>query len=61
MVRMSFTSGIRPRITGSAVNKEAARIGKAAFLAPLTAITPSKGEPPCIRNLSIYKSGPAPV
>ena len=52
--RMSFTCGIRCRVIGSAVSKQAASAGSAEFLAPLAATSPRSGVPPTILNLSIF-------
>src|SRR5271166_727299 len=53
MVPISRTSGMRFSTTGSSVSRHAAKAGSAEFLAPLTAISPSSGWPPWMRNLSI--------
>ncbi len=53
MVAMSFTRGTRCRVTGSSVNRQAASAGSDEFLEPLTGISPLKGVPPTILNLSI--------
>src|SRR5512143_2531396 len=49
---MSRTCGIRFRVTGSAVNRQAASAGSAEFLEPLAAISPERGTPPSITSLS---------
>ncbi len=59
--RMSSTSricGTFRKTTGSSVNKQAARSGKAAFLFPAGVISPRKGTPPSIINSSISSSSP---
>src|SRR5437879_4080294 len=52
MVRTSRTGGMRSSVTRSEVSRQAASAGRAEFFAPLTAISPSSGTPPWIRNLS---------
>jgi hypothetical protein len=44
---------MRESVTGSSVNKQAARAGRAEFLEPLTGSSPLRGVPPTILNLSI--------
>jgi len=62
MVPMSRTCGIRSKITGSSVKRHAARAGSAAFLAPLTWISPFRGTPPSITSLSkLLQSLPDPA
>ena len=53
MVAMSARPGTFSRLRVSAVNRLAAISGKAAFLAPLIAITPSSGTPPVMWIRSI--------
>ena len=53
MVAMSARPGTFSRLRVSAVNRLAAISGKAAFLAPPIAITPSSGTPPVMRIRSI--------
>src|SRR5690554_2706328 len=52
MVVMSFRCGRLPIVTGSSASSVAARMGRAAFLAPEMRISPSRGLRPPIRSLS---------
>src|SRR5512142_4747 len=52
IVPMSRTCGIRFKMTGWSVKRHAASAGSAAFLDPLTLISPIRGTPPSITNLS---------
>src|SRR5690554_912221 len=52
MVVMSFRCGRLPMVTGSSASKVAARMGRAAFLAPEIRISPFRGGRPLIRSLS---------
>src|SRR5690349_19473921 len=52
---------MRCKVTGSAVKRQAASAGSAAFLEPLTAISPFSGTPPSITNLSNLQSLPNPA
>ena len=56
IVTISCSCGILRRRSGSAVSRDAARIGSAAFLAPEARISPWSCAPPSIRNLSIRTS-----
>src|SRR5690606_38606098 len=53
MVLMSFNSGTLSSAMVSAVRRLAQRIGRAAFLAPDTEISPCRRRPPVMRSLSI--------
>src|SRR5690554_1145285 len=52
MVVMSFRCGRLPTVTGSSASNVAARMGRAAFLAPEMRISPSRGLRPLIKSLS---------
>ena len=53
IVVTSFKWGRFPTLRGESANKDAARIGNAEFFAPEAYISPFKGAPPLINNLSI--------
>ncbi len=53
IVRISRTRGMRFRITGSSVSSAAASAGSAEFFDPPVGISPLRGVPPVIVNLSI--------
>src|SRR5687768_11396496 len=53
MVAMSMRRGTLLSASGFAVSSAAHMIGRAAFFAPDTAISPSSGRPPLMRSLSI--------
>ena len=53
IVSTSLISGRLCKITGSSVSKQAANIGRAAFLLPDGRISPFRGYPPLIINFSI--------
>jgi hypothetical protein len=50
IVRTSLSSGMFVSVTGSAVSRDAASAGSAAFFAALTATEPCSGMPPSIRS-----------
>src|SRR5688500_20331790 len=52
MVAMSMRRGTLLSASGFAVSSAAHMIGRAAFFAPDTAISPSSGRPPLMRSLS---------
>src|SRR5574343_172241 len=52
MVEISLRCGTLVKCTGSAVSREAHRMGRAAFLAPDMATSPERALPPSINNLS---------
>ncbi|MNN23477.1 hypothetical protein D3C81_1368770 [compost metagenome] len=58
MVVMSCRCGKLPTVTGPSQSRVAARIGRAAFLAPEMRISPSRRTPPVIISLSISVSPP---
>ena len=56
-VSTSRMRGTLERLTSSSVRRQAARIGSAAFLFPATVISPERGVPPWMTNLSIWGLG----
>src|SRR5574343_88738 len=52
MVEISLRCGTLVKCTGSAVSREAHRMGRAAFLAPDMATSPERALPPSINSLS---------
>ena len=53
VVWMSRRSGTLVYVTGSLSRMEANRMGRAAFLEPLTSMLPVSGTPPSMTSLSI--------
>ena len=56
-VSVSRIRGTFLSTTSSSVSRQAARIGKAAFLLPAAVISPESGGPPLITNFSIGAEG----
>lgn len=57
VVWMSRRSGTLVYVTGSLSRMEANRMGRAAFLEPLTSMLPVSGTPPSMTSLSIILQG----
>ncbi len=53
IVLMSASCGTLSTRSGSALNRPAARIGRAAFFAPAIRTSPVSGRPPAIFSLSM--------
>src|SRR4051794_908211 len=56
-VSVSRIRGTLVSTTSSSVSRQAARIGRAAFLLPAAVISPARGGPPLITNFSIGAEG----